>query len=277
MEALLEHPYVPDDLVLDIRRTQARIAFDERRYEDALAAFSELRETAADDPQLLLEMAWSHYYLGQSRRALGLLIALDAPAYRELIAPERFLLEALALRRICQFEPARRAAVRLRDRHGDAIAELYAGIPIKNSKALRAAAGLRIGGIEVAAFRDRIMWEQDRLDELSDSLGPKLSETLSALYEQNVTEALRREDEMIDAEAAVVANELLAADEGVRIILHELGVALLRGRRRPEGIEERSTLGELDRPEAVLYRFEGEFWTDELDDLVVTIEDRCID
>jgi hypothetical protein len=27
----------------------------------------------------------------------------------------------------------------------------------------------------------------------------------------------------------------------------------------------------------VFYNFEGEFWTDELDDFVVVAEDRCID
>jgi hypothetical protein len=30
-------------------------------------------------------------------------------------------------------------------------------------------------------------------------------------------------------------------------------------------------------PDEILFVFQGEFWTDELDDLVVTMEDRCID
>lgn len=72
-----------------------------------------------------------------------------------------------------------------------------------------------------------------------------------------------------------VSQELLAAEEGVRLILHELGVALLRGRTRtvPTGSDVTDVVGPLD----VVYRFDNEFWTDEVDDLVVRMEDRCID
>ena len=38
-------------------------------------------------------------------------------------------------------------------------------------------------------------------------------------------------------------------------------------------IAHAAEIGPLD----VVYRFDGEFWTDEVDDLVVKMEDRCID
>lgn len=142
LDAVLEMQVVPEDVRIDIRRTQARIAFAQERWDDAMEGYEEIRTVAPDDPQLLLEMAWTHYYRGESRRALGLLIALDAPAYRNLIAPERFVLEALALKRLCQFEPARKAAVRLQFRHGDVLEDLYNGVPLTQSKALRRAARL---------------------------------------------------------------------------------------------------------------------------------------
>jgi hypothetical protein len=63
----------------------------------------------------------------------------------------------------------------------------------------------------------------------------------------------------------------------VRLILHELSVALLRGRRRPGGPPEAPPPKIQVGGKKVGYRFDGEFWTDELDDLVVFAEDRCID
>ena len=78
-------------------------------------------------------------------------------------------------------------------------------------------------------------------------------------------------------EVETLASELLRAEDGVRLILHELSVQLLRGRRRPEGPAERDTVDTAAGGERVSYQFRGEFWTDELDELVVDIADRCVE
>ena len=272
-----EDKRLPLDLRNDIQRTLARIAFEQARYKDAIELYTELRETAPDDPGLLLEMAWSHYYNQEYERALGLLIALDAPAYRGLIAPERFLLEALSLRHICQFEPARNAAIRLRRTYGDAIEQLYDGVPLKESMPLRKAARVRTSDSPLGKFRATVEREQALIEELGDDIGEEFSKRLNEVYKQGLVEAKRREDEELVFEMRQVAQELLDAEEGVRLILHELGVALLRGRRRPAGVEERIKIEDTFGRENILYEFQGEFWTDELDDLVVTMEDRCIE
>ncbi len=276
LEDILEARALPEDVAIDSHRALARIAFEEKRFDDALQAYEQIKKTAPDDPLLLLEMAWTHYYLGNSRRALGLLVALDAPAYANLIAPERFLLEALSLRRLCQFEPARQAAVRLRARHGDALADLERAVPLEDSDALRAAAGLRTGGKDVTDFRQRLQLERALVQRHTKAFGEALSERLESLYARGSEEATRRENESLMTEMIALAEELLAADEGVRLILHELGVGLLRGRGRPPGPPEVDT-SSLSGAKWVSYRFEGEFWTDELDDIVVIMEDRCID
>lgn len=274
---LREARNLPEDLALDIDRTLARIAFDQGRWGDALDAYEKIRASAPDDPELLLELAWTHYYLGEYQRSLGLLVALDAPAYRGLIAPERYLLEALALRKLCQFEPARRAAVRLRSRHGDAIDDLYAGIPLLESKPLRQAARLRPNGLAVAGWRARLDHETELIEKMRRKLGDETADSLLALYEVGKKEAARREDAELDQEMIAVSNELLGAEEGVRLILHELGVALLRGRKRGDGASAAQAETTVDETTDIAYLFVDEFWTDELDDIVVRIEDRCID
>lgn len=277
LEKMLEREETPEDLKVDIHRTLARVAFEQQRYEDALEAYEQIRDTAPDDPKLLLEMAWTHYYLGDYQRSLGLLVALDAPAYRGLIAPERYLLEALALKQLCQFEPARNAAVRLRMRHGDAIDDLYDGTPLKLSDAIRQAARQRTRGEGIAEFRLQVRSEAKLIDEYRDKLGEDLANRLEQVYEQGLRESRRREDAELDDEMQVVSQELLAAEEGVRLVLHELAVSLLRGRRR---VEQAPRVEEFEVPaggDRVYFQFEGEFWTDEIDDLVVPVEDRCIE
>jgi len=276
LEKLLEDE-LPRELETDVHRTLARTEFEQKNWEKALEHYRAIQDRAPDHPRLLLEMAWTHYYMGHYRRALGLLIALDAPVYKELIAPRRYLLEALSLRKLCQFGPARKAATRLEERHGDALDDLYEGVPLEHSDSLREAAGLRAGGEAVAAFRERVEAERQMLDGYQGRLTEKLDERLRSIYDQGVEEAKRQEREQLVGEMRELAEELLSAEEGVRLILHELGVALLRGQRESTQTEGGNPTEQGDPGDHISYRFDGEFWTDELDDLVVRMEDRCIE
>jgi hypothetical protein len=88
-------------------------------------------------------MAWTQFYLGDSRKTLGLIVALDAPVHGEFISPSRYLLEALALRRLCQFGAARQAAVRLELRYQDVLDDIGKGILPEDIPELVKAARLR--------------------------------------------------------------------------------------------------------------------------------------
>ncbi|HJL02271.1 MAG TPA: hypothetical protein RMH85_12420 [Polyangiaceae bacterium LLY-WYZ-15_(1-7)] len=277
LEALLDDPLLTDELRQETQIALARLAMDEERHEDAAALYDEVKELAPERPELLLETAWAHYHSGDSRRALGFLLALDAPMYGDLIAPERYLLEAFSLQRLCQFDPARTAAVRLRARHGDALEDLHRGVPPARSEALRAAARRRGAGREIARFVDRLRLERARVAEAGRELGEPLQHALLALYDRGLAEATRREEAVLREETEALARELVRAEDGVRLVLHDLGVGLLRGRQRVPGPDEVEALVVEAGDEAVGYAFAGEFWTDELDDLVVTIEDRCLE
>ncbi len=277
LESLRKTSPIPQTLIREVERTLARLAFEEERYEDALKHFEALKELAPDDPEILLEMAWTRFYLGDSRKALGLLIALDAPVHSTYISPERYLLEALALRRLCQFGAAREAAVRLERRFSASFEELSKGTLPAEIEEMRAAAKLRGRSRGNARFLEHLELEISTLASLSTQFGPKLFSYLEGLYARGFNEGRNREEELIGEDLNDLAEELLAAREGVRLIVHELGVSLLRGRRRPAGAEEKPAVDVPITGDRVFYPFQGEYWTDELDDLVVIAEDRCID
>jgi tetratricopeptide (TPR) repeat protein len=270
----------PADVLEEAHLALARLSLEEGRYADAVAAYERVRDAAPRRPTLLLEMAWAHYYGGRPRRALGLLVALDAPMYADLIAPERFLLEALSLRLLCQFEPATSAVVRLQARYREALEDLHGGVTPGDSEALVDAARIRVTDPgAVIPYRLRLREEAAEVPRRLPE--GALREALSAFYERTLRQVERREAAELEEETARIAAELIEAEDGVRLVVHELSVALLRGRRRPEG--ER-LLGAADptaasggAATAIAYAFDGEFWTDELDDLVVTIPDRCLE
>jgi len=277
LEQLRKRETLSPELARDVERTLARLAFEEERYEDALAHFETLRDLAPDDPEILLEMAWTHYYLGDSRKTLGLLTALDAPVHQAYISPERYLLEALSLRRLCQFGAAREAAVRLERKYAASLKALAAGSLPEDVAEMRTAARLRGQSRQTARMMERLKVEMATLDDLREDLGAPLYGFLASFYARGLEEAGRREEELIGNDLATLTEELLAAREGVRLIVHELGVSLLRGRRRPAGAEEKPAVEIPLTGDRVFYPFQGEFWTDELDDLLVIAEDRCID
>ncbi len=275
LEALKEEEGLDASLDRDVRRTLARLAFEEQRYDDAVEHFETLRELAPDDPDILLEMAWTTFYLGDSRKTLGLLIALDAPIHSSYVSPERYLLEALALRRLCQFGAAREAAVRLEERFGDSLGALADGRLPARIPELRQAARHRGLARGDALLEDRLRVEKEILahKQLEDGL----TEFLDGIYSRGILDTRRREARQIDREVEHLAQELLSAQEGVRLIMHELGVSMLRGRRRPPGAREKPAVEIPITGDTIFFPFQGEYWTDEMDDLVVIAEDRCVD
>ncbi len=236
LEALLARAAsLPPDLALSVRRSLARLAVHAGRFPEAIEHFRILQTEAPGDPELLLEMAWAHFRAGDTRRTLGLLLALDAPIYSDLIAPDRFLLEALALRRLCQFAPARAAAVRLDEAHGAALRDLSAGVSPLDSPPLVAAAARRPEVKPLSDFARQLRQEAAWVDGHAARMGAPLADHLKALYAEAQRETDRRLKARLLDSMDGLAEQLLAAEEGVGLVLHELGVALLRGRRRPVG------------------------------------------
>ncbi|MBI2892026.1 MAG: tetratricopeptide repeat protein [Deltaproteobacteria bacterium] len=257
--------------------TLAQLLFERQRFDEALRTLDRVNPRWVRESDLLLEKAWAEYYRGNSRRSLGLLIALDAPAYALALAPERFILGALDFRRLCHFNLARESALELRRRHGDALRALRAGDDPEEVQDVRDAA-LRQGEARRLALLAARLEEERRIARSSASnFGPRLAAWLDALYENAIDDIEARLAVELRIAAEGIAQSLLDADEQVALLEHELSVDLLRGRRRPMGVGEitQSSARRIRGPRA-LYTFDGEYWTDELQDLVVVIEDRCV-
>jgi hypothetical protein len=73
-----------------------------------------------------------------------------------------------------------------------------------------------------------------------------------------------------------VADELLRVDEQMSLIDYEIGAGLMKpGGNRASHLTARS--GELPYGSSqVFYRFDGEYWSDELGDFSVISDDRCL-
>ncbi len=259
------------------QHTLAQLLFERQRFDEALRILDRVNPRYVRESDLLLEKAWAEFYRGNSRRSLGLLIALDAPAYALALAPERFILAALDFRRLCHFNLARDSALELRRRHGDALRALRDGDDPQDVPDVRDAALRQGNARRLALLKARLEEEKGIASSNSGALGNRLFAYLDGLYEHALGDVDARLTVALRREAEAIAQSLLDTDEQVALLEHELSVDLLRGRRRPSGIAEVSSTAVRNiRGPRALYRFDGEYWTDELQDLVVVIEDRCV-
>ncbi|MEM7677136.1 MAG: hypothetical protein AAF449_14130, partial [Myxococcota bacterium] len=93
----LNHPQADRDIRNQCRLALARVLYEKERYRAALRIYGqvEVPELTLAEASLFLEKAWTHYWMRDYRKTMGILYALEAPSYRDYHAPEKFLLRAL--------------------------------------------------------------------------------------------------------------------------------------------------------------------------------------
>jgi hypothetical protein len=264
---------LPPDVAAEVERARPRLAYALGDTEQALTAYKDLGDGQWGDGALVLERAWARYADGDARGALGQLLVLDTPSFHGGDFPERHLLRALSLRRLCWYGPARQAATAFYAEYGPMLSALRRGEAPEAVPGLQRAATARPSLRGVVGWRDAVVEERRRVK--TSGLRGELVDWLSDHLERAQRDADARVDGAVKAESARVAEELLATEEGIRLVVHEIGVAALRGRQRPAGVEEKPPVERPLSGDVVLFGWGGELWADELDDLIVVAEDRC--
>ena len=228
-----------------------------------------------EEALIFLEKAWTRYYGHDLRGAMGILISLDAPSYRDYFKPERFILQALIYKKLCHYAAAKGAAREYRRRYGEAIDTLRRkrdplGDPVLRSAALQAPVARRR-----LAFLKSLQKERDSLEAFDDD--NPLSKQLGRIYDLKIKETVRALEVDINEEAKQVADTMLDYEEQARLVDYEVALEVFKRLKRGEGKKDRQAA---EKPipigsSNVYYIFDGEYWNDELHDYRFRIESRC--
>lgn len=260
----------------DARRVLAELYFEEGRFEEALKVYNSIDVPflSEEEADLFLEKAWARFYKGDTRGTLGILLTLDAPSYRKYFKPERFVLKALAFKQLCHYASAKAAAREFLRRYGSSLAELRRSRTPLTDPVVRAAAVQRKKPKRIFAFLDALQRERGRVEQFSDEFG--LATQLGRIYELKIAEINRELDRVVEDEANEVAAELLDYEEQARLVDYEISLEVFRRIKRGSGKriidnEPPIPLGSRE----VYYRFDGEYWNDELHDYRYRIDNRC--
>ncbi|HZI10281.1 MAG TPA: hypothetical protein VE153_07775, partial [Myxococcus sp.] len=256
----------------------ARLRYERKDYPGALEAYNRVKLPELDPGRasLYLEEAWTRYKLGELRSSLCILTTLDAPVFRDEFLPDKYLLRALIFRDLCHYLPAKRAAKELTRRYADSLESVRSREDLTQDVRLRRAANAHGATKRAARFKETLELEGERLGRYAGSFGDRLFTHLTRLYDLSRAEAVRVYEARLAEAVRQEADTLLRAAEQVRLMEYEVGLKLYE--RVKKGAKVVAPQDEqLMSPAQVAFRFDGEYWNDELKSYRVRIESRCIE
>jgi len=274
LRQILEASAAPADVRTVAALALARILYERKSFDEAFTFYSQVRLPLVEQDLVLLERAWDRVGADDYQRGLGMVVGLGAPIFRRLFAPERELIRALALRKLCQYRLAHLAVRDFHERYGELVrkARERSGLREDPSIVEWASWGTRLAAF--ARMRTRLHTEAALIGRLSND---GLEDHLKSLYaarlafiEDNVRRGLNRAIEH-------VVDELLRVSEQMDLIDYEIGAGLVKPGPKQGAAKVTARTGALPfgSPQ-VYFPFDGEYWSDELNDFAVLADDRCL-
>jgi hypothetical protein len=256
----------------------ARLRYELKDYQGALDAYEKVQLPALDPGRatLYLEEAWARYQLGQIHAAMGLLTTLDAPVFRNEFLPDKYILRALIYKDLCHYLPAKRAAKELTRRFAESLEMIRDREDLTKDMRLRRAAAAQGATKRAAKFLESLTLEGERVGRYAGSFGERLYAHLTKLYDLARAEAQRVYDQRLNESVRAEADKLLRSAEQVRLMEYEVGLKLYERVKKGAKLVAPEEDPELTSAQ-VAYKFDGEYWNDELRDYRVSLKSRCIE
>jgi hypothetical protein len=262
----------------DANISAARLHYEKADYAGALALYEavDLPELDPGRGQIYLEEAWVRYRSGEGSRAMGLLAALDAPSFRGLFLPEKFLLRALIYKDACQWLAAKRAAKTVLRRYSVSLDAIHNRTDLTKDPILAAAALQKGRGKRASDLVTQLGREHELLERYTGAFAEGgLGQTLTKLYAQEMSESQRQVQLELETGVVRSADDLLNSVEQAGLVDYEVGLALYR-RGRPDAQAPTLTFAaDKPGPKEEAYEFDGEYWNDELQELRFSLVNRC--
>lgn len=274
LKAVIAAEAAPRDVKNDARVALARTYYEQKKYAEAYAAYADNDSPITGQQLLLVERAWAKVGAGDEQRALGQVVGLGAPVYRLAFSPERYLIRAASLDRLCQYRAAHLAVAEFRRTFFDTLLRVRDRQPLGDDPVLKQAALLRKDLLPTAVWRAHLEEEKAILDGVADK---PLRDYLGVIYAARAGQADAALSRGLDRALEAVADDLLAVDEQMTILDYEIGVGLFKGVTGDSRGRAQAALSPI-RPggDRVYHKFTGEYWSDEIGDYEVRAADRCL-
>lgn len=285
----------------------ARIHFEHAQNRNASFYYDRIERGSDQWLESLYEASWAHFRMGEYEQALGNMITLQSPFFRDEYFPESLVLQAVIYYENCRYPEANEIVDDFRNRYYPLYVELekilarpystpadYYGVLAelqKEEKAgetnrmLQRILKLALSDKELRHLNDSILELETELDgiaarrdifkfsglakSLSDDLGAQRTELQrkAGFYAKRKLEKERKELASLNYRALAIKAEIGTREKDV------LEASLSEG-RRVSPIENYKYSTSVD-DEHVYWPYEGEYWRDELGTYQYTLTKGC--
>lgn len=276
--ALLEK--VPEKTRLKnlIRKTLARLLFEQQEYENSLKFYNEIDDNILTQSDIFLEKSWNHFWLYDYQKALGSLHALRAPHFDDISQPEKYLLYGMVLRNLCRYGDTRKIIDLYRKQYSSTIEKIKNGDSLSKINAITEAARYHPLIQNIWQHEKLIGFEKQRLLAVKDKQWQEygLTAHLSMIYSLKEKE-LKAEVLTVQEDALKdVSSEIIHFNEQMNILEYETRMdEFKRGQfsdtKKPVEHKEANVINS----DPLHWKFDQEYWIDELELYLVKMESLC--
>jgi hypothetical protein len=271
LKEILKSGQPSKELKDESRKTLARLLYEKGDYDNADMIYKEIEKNIIEQADNLLERAWVHYRLGNSEKAMGLLYSFQAPSFENAFRPEYFILKSFIYKDVCNYKNALYVVNEFKDRYGDAITKLYErSLPQENTQLMMVLLN-KPGIAKTFKFLELLEKELEQCQAIPDEL---LKNYLIKVYELQIEESSENLRKQINDGYETIANDLLKYEEDAYLMEYEIGLDMYQRVYESQFHEEKTVKEKVEKGLA-LYKFQGEFWNDELETYEVTLQNKC--
>lgn len=253
----------------------ARISFEKKNFIKAADIYKELKDfPAREKGRILLERAWSNYYLKNYSESLGILQGLKAPVYMVSVSPERYVLEMIIYKQLCYFEKVSEVAKEYYDVFGKAIKDIKKRKDLKKDTVISQYVMSNMRVQEQANFINQLRDELAVVHDLNLK-GYKYFKDIEDRYKNKDQEIQKRLYLQLDQLYPAAAEDILDSEEQVKFLDYTAKLDALRIVRKGEERNYQSQKISYVKFDKVYWPVEEEYWIDELDDYQVLIKSQC--
>lgn len=278
--ALAKDEFAPRKIRNQAYTALARLAYESKHYQESYDLWGQVKLPELDPGRanILLERAWNLYRMKNYGDAMGLVLALEAPSFKDVFLPDKYLLRSLIYKDLCHYLPAKRSAREYSRRFATSLRTIKQRQSLAEDPKLMAAA-LQIDDTFGDAHRlhEAVKQEQERIDRYASPWSDSgLANELQRMYGLMEAQAARHEEVARDHALKQTADKLLAEEEQLRLQDYEVGLAMYTRLKRGRVVTD-APKDESIGADQVVYGFDNEYWNDELRDYHLFITSRCLE
>lgn len=279
-EALLEELYKKEmpffQLKNRITLQLARLYFEKGMFEQAYGLYQGLKGMPVrEQGRVLLEKAWTKFYLGDYGRAMGHLHAMKAPFFTASHHFETYILEMLIYRKLCHYDAVTGVSKAFEEKYKSTLNRIRGRSTLTYDKEL----------FVMAALDNQIQMQANLISKLHDEINLMRSmgwekysfyKDLFRSYKTKDRQIQLSLEKELQPRIEQMANELLRAYDQIQFVTYKSSLDKLNINEGQEKEKFKSEEISSFSFEKVFWPTGTEYWYDEMDNYTMKISSKCL-